>query len=339
LAEYGPGVKMDTDICIIGAGLSGLSLAQALVANGRDVMVLEARNRPGGRVLSQAGYDLGPAWVWPQNRRMLALLGRLGLRVFPQYATGRLVFEDAGGMIRSDLDFATMGGALRVEGGMARVTDALALELGGVLRLGCCVRHITQDDNGVTVTTQHGPLRAAHVVLALPPRLAAGLGMVIPDVPTWMAGQAKLIATYPTPFWRSMGLNGDAISHRGPLVEIHDASGADGAAGALFGFARPGAARQPDFATGALAQLARLFGPKAEAPSAVHVKDWSIDPATATPADHTPPRAHPAYRPLPPSGHVIFAGSETAPEDGGFLEGALAAAETALARLKNMAPL
>jgi monoamine oxidase len=336
-------VTVDADICIIGAGLSGLSLAQALVAHGRDVRVLEARTRPGGRVLSQAGYDLGPAWVWPHNRRMLALLGRLGLRVCPQYATGRLVFEDAGGMIRSDLDFATMGGALRVEGGMARVTDALALELGGVLRLGCCVHHVTQDDSGVRMTTQDGVLRAAHVVLAVPPRLAvglvAGLGMVIPDVPTWMAGQAKLIATYPAPFWRSTGLNGDAISHRGPLVEIHDASAADGATGALFGFARPGAARQPDFTKAALAQLARLFGPQAGTPGAVHVKDWSTDPATATPADRTPPRAHPAYRPLPPSGRVIFAGSETAPEDGGFLEGALAAAETALAHLKTMAPL
>ena len=88
----------DTEVCIIGAGLSGLALASALRAEGRDVTVLEARDRPGGRVLSQAGHDLGPSWVWPQNRRMLALLDRLGLRHFPQHATGRLVFEDAGGI-------------------------------------------------------------------------------------------------------------------------------------------------------------------------------------------------------------------------------------------------
>ena len=323
----------DTEVCIIGAGLSGLALASALRAEGRDVTVLEARDRPGGRVLSRAGHDLGPSWVWPQNRRMLALLDRLGLRHFPQHATGRLVFEDAGGMIRRDLDFATMGGALRVEGGLARVTDAFAAEVGDNLRLGCPVRALTEDTTGVTVTTADDTIRAARVVLALPPRLAAGLGVDVPDVPTWMAGQAKLVATYPTPVWRDQGLNGDAISHRGPLSEIHDASPADGGTGALFGFAHPGAARQPGFCDAALAQLARLFRPAAATPEEVIVKDWSTDLATATPADQTPPAVHPVYRALHPTERLIFAGSEAAPEDGGFLEGALAAAEAARARL------
>ena len=323
----------DTEVCIIGAGLSGLSLARALHAERRDVTVLEARDRPGGRVLSQAGHDLGPSWVWPQNRRMLALLDRLNLRHFPQNATGRLVFEDADGAIRRDLDFATMGGALRVEGGLARVTDALALEVGDNLRLGCPVRAVTEDSSGVTVTTGDDTIRAANVVLALPPRLVAGLGVAIPDAPTWMAGQAKLVATYPVPFWRDQGLNGDAISHRGPLAEMHDASPADAGTGALFGFAQPGAARQPGFRDAALAQLGRLFGPEAATPDEVIVKDWSMDQATATPADQTPPAGHPAYRPLPPTERLIFAGSEAAPEDGGFLEGALAAAEAARTRL------
>ena len=326
----------NTEVCIIGAGLSGLALASALRAEGRDVTVFEARDRPGGRALSQSGHDLGPSWIWPQNRRMLALLARLGLQSFAQHATGRLVFEDTAGAIRRDLDFATMGGALRVEGGLARVTDALAAEVGANLRLGCPVREVIEETNGVTVTTADDTIRAARVVLALPPRLAAELGVAVPDVPTWMAGQAKLVATYPTPFWRDQGLNGDAISHRGPLAEIHDASPADAASGALFGFAHPGAARQPGFRDAALAQLGRLFGSEAATPDEVIVKDWSTDPATATPADQTPPAGHPAYRALPATERLIFAGSEAAPEDGGFLEGALAAAEAAHARLGSV---
>ena len=323
----------DAEICIIGAGLSGLALASALRAEGRDVTVLEARDRPGGRVLSQTNHDLGPSWIWPQNRRMLALLDRLGLPHFPQHATGRLVFEDAGGAIRRDLDYATMGGALRVEGGLARVTDALAAQLGHSLRLGCSVHKVTADASGVTVSSEGDTIRAARVVLALPPRLAAGLGIDVPDVPTWMAGQAKLVETYPTPFWRAEGLNGDAISHRGPLAEIHDASPADAGTGALFGFAYPGAARQPGFLDAAQTQLERLFGPGAATPDGVIVKDWSTDLATATPADQTPLAGHPAYRALPPTERLTFAGSEAASEDGGFLEGALAAAEAAHARL------
>ncbi len=324
----------DSEVCIIGAGLAGLALATALRGEGRDVIVLEARDRPGGRVLSQAGHDLGPSWVWPQNRRMLALLDRLGLRTFPQYASGLLVFEDAAGTIRRDLDFATMGGALRVEGGLSQVPDALAAHLGHCLRLGCPALKVIQDMDGVTVTTADDTIRASYVVLALPPRLAAGLGVSVPDVPTWMAGQAKLVATYPAPFWRAEGLNGDAISHRGPLSEIHDVSPADGTTGALFGFAHPGAARQPGFRDAAMAQLERLFGALAATPDEVIVKDWSVDPATATIADQTPPTSRPVYRPLPPTERLIFAGSETAPEDGGVLEGALAAAEAAHARLR-----
>ena len=324
------------DICIIGAGLSGLALATTLRADGRDVTVLEARNRAGGRVLSQNGHDLGPSWIWQHNRRMLALLDRLGLRSFPQHTAGRLVFEDAQGAIRRDLDFATMGGALRVSGGLARVTDALAAGLGDDLRLSHPVVHVAQDATGVTVTAQDRTIRAAQLVLAMPPRLAARLGATVPDAPTWMAGQAKLVVTYPSAFWRARGLNGDAISHRGPLAEIHDASPEDNQTGALFGFAHPGAARSDGFRDAALKQLVRLFGPDAALSTDVFLKDWSTDPATATPADRTPPAGHPSFRPIPKNARVTFAGTEAASQDGGFLEGALAAADAAYASVDRV---
>ena len=326
---------MDAEIVVVGAGLSGLALAQALITGGREVRVLEARDRPGGRILSDQGYDLGPAWIWPHNHRMLALAQDLGLNVFPQYSQGRLVFEDARGAIRRDLDFATMGGALRVEGGLSQITDALARGLGQVLHPGHTAQNIQEDETGVTVSTSNGRVRAERVVLALPPRIAAGLGVSVPDVPTWMAGQAKLVALYDTPFWRRAGLSGDAISHMGPLAEMHDASPADGRAGALFGFALPGTARDPNFSQHALAQLSRLFGPEAATPSDVLIKDWSSDPNTATMADVAPPQAHPHYRPIPLSDRLIFAGTETAPTEGGFLEGALVAAEAAQDRLSR----
>ncbi|MEI4264075.1 flavin monoamine oxidase family protein [Roseovarius sp. D0-M9] len=319
----------ETEICVIGAGLSGLALGTALRSEGRDVTILEARDRAGGRVLSQQGYDLGPSWIWPHNHRMLALASRFGLRSFPQYASGRLVFEDGEGAIRSDLDFATMGGALRIEGGLMRVTDALAIQLGQSLRLDHPVRRVTEVGAGVTLLGDNFEIRAARVVFALPPRLTAGFSVAVPDVPTWMAGHAKLIATYNAPFWRDSGLNGDAISHYGPLAEIHDASPVDTRVGALFGFTHPGAARQSGFRDSAIAQLTRLFGPLAATPNDVFVKDWSDDLTTVTQADRARPAGHPAYSAIPPTARLTFAGSEASPIDGGFLEGALAAAEAA----------
>lgn len=329
----------NVEIAIVGAGLSGLALAHVLRSEGRDVLVLEARSRAGGRILSQEGYDLGPAWIWPHNRRMIALVSQLGLESFPQHSRGRLVFENPNGVVRRDLDFVSMGGALRITGGIAKITDILAQGLGDTLRLGHSVERVLEDDGGATVVglRPEAAIRADRVVLALPPRLAAGLGANVPDVPTWMAGHAKLIAIYDAPFWRDDGLNGDAISHRGPLAEIHDASPANAGQGALFGFAIPGEARTTNFENQAVAHLARLFGAAAGAPRRVLIKDWSVDPATATPADRTPPTSHPNYQPIAPGRRVIFAGTETAPIEGGFLEGALEAAEMAHQQLLRMA--
>ncbi|MGB2941593.1 MAG: FAD-dependent oxidoreductase [Candidatus Macondimonas sp.] len=54
------------DTLIIGGGLSGLALAAQLAAQGRDFLLVEARDRLGGRILTRregaAHYDLGPTW-------------------------------------------------------------------------------------------------------------------------------------------------------------------------------------------------------------------------------------------------------------------------------------
>ncbi|MCR9087180.1 MAG: FAD-dependent oxidoreductase [Rhodobacteraceae bacterium] len=349
---------METDILIIGGGLSGLATADRLNHAGHRVTLLEARDRPGGRILTrhteQSGYDLGPAWIWPQNHRIRALAERFGLDVFAQHADGNLVFEDPGGAVRRDLGFATMGGALRIADGLGQITDKLAAALPpGALRLSHRVTQLAAASDAIlaTGTTAEGPfeLRADRVILALPPRIIAqtlrftpALDSTLSDrlsrVPTWMAGHAKLVAVYDQPFWRAEGLSGDAISHRGPLVEIHDASLPGTSEGALFGFLAPAIA-SADFKTvrdAGVAQLTRLFGPAAGTPRAVLLKDWAQDPETATRDDRAAATGHPSYGPIPPltgdwRGRVSFAGTETAETDGGFLEGALQAAEASIA--------
>ena len=48
------------DLIIIGAGLSGL-YAASLLQDTYNIIILEARDRLGGRILTEEGHDLGPS--------------------------------------------------------------------------------------------------------------------------------------------------------------------------------------------------------------------------------------------------------------------------------------
>lgn len=340
---------------IIGGGLSGLALAERLESDGRDYLLVEARARFGGRIKTEriggGFFDMGPAWFWPGQPRIAALLERLGVQAFAQYAQGALSFEDENGEVTRNRDFSSMEGALRVEGGLAVVTDGLAERISNK-RLNASVAAISLENDRCQVTlTDRETIDADLIVIALPPRLTAELAFTpaLPEaalkamrnVPTWMAGQAKAVAVYKTPFWRAAGLSGDAMSRRGPMVEIHDASPAEGGPYALFGFIGVPAqsrANEQILRQHLQAQLTRLFGPQAAEPMALYVKDWAFDPLTSTEADKAPLYAHPTYG-LPSAlvdlwdGRLLFSGTEVAPDFGGYIEGALEAAENTYQKL------
>lgn len=342
---------------IVGGGLSGLALAERLEAQGQNYHLLEARGRFGGRIMTERledGYfDMGPAWFWPGQPRIDTLIGRLGLRKFAQHAAGELTFEDEAGRVQRGIGFASMQGSWRLVGGLSALTEALADRLPDACKqVNAQVAKLEQSGAGIRATfTDGGSIDADRAVLALPPRIAAGLAFspalpaealkAMSNVPTWMAGQAKAVAVYDTPYWREAGLSGDAMSRRGPMAEIHDASPADSGPYALFGFIGLAPAARADeqaLRQAILAQLARLFGEDAAAPLALFLKDWAFDPLTATAADAAPQYAHPAYG-LPVAlenlwdGKIILSGTEVAKGYGGYIEGALEAAETALKRL------
>ncbi len=345
---------METRVLIIGAGLSGLSLATQLVERGHVVLLAEARDRPGGRILTERlgnGYfDLGPAWFWPGQPRIAALVDQLGLKWFEQYSTGALCFEDESGRVEWGRGFASMQESYRLQGGMAALTDALAAELpADRIKLSTSITALNRDNDGITATSENGlTIRAQQVVLALPPRVASRISFspalpqatqeIMSGIATWMAGQAKAIATYDTPFWRNAGLSGNAMSRHGPMVELHDASPALGGPYALFGFIGfPPQARRDELHLRQvlLDQLVRLFGPEANEPVSLRIMDWVFEPFTATPLDQQPVYAHPQYG-MPRAldriweNRLIFAGTEVATQFGGYLEGALEAAENAL---------
>lgn len=306
--------------------------------------------------------DMGPSWFWPQmHPRITQLIDDLVLPVFPQYSQGAYLVENHSNSapMRYDSGFEQSPTSMRIAGGMQNLVDTILNQLPkNQIQLNSVVTHVHHQTNRVSSViiknnNTEETIDATHIIFALPLRLLADSITFIPSLPkevahhfssttTWMAAHAKFFAVYETPFWRNSGLSGSASSRVGPLVEIHDASTFDGT-GALFGFVGVDSITRENAGStvikqAAIEQLTRIFGAQASSPTDVKLVDWSQEKYTATQDDRQAPTSHPHYG-LPSSAKKLhqlnwyFAGTESAEDNGGYLEGALEAADLVLAQL------
>ncbi|MGC4029080.1 MAG: FAD-dependent oxidoreductase [Steroidobacteraceae bacterium] len=357
---------MDTQVAIVGGGLAGLHAARLLQAAAIGFVLIEARDRFGGRIFTADetgspcgdGFDLGPSWYWPQVQPAIGeLVAELGLPAFGQNSEGDVVFERMSREGRHRYrGYAQEQQSMRLVGGTASLVHALARDLPRErIWLGARVTALTLAGNAAALTISRTDgtreiLTAAQVIAALPPRLLDATVAFTPvqdaattrrwrDAATWMAPHAKFFALYDRPFWRAAGLSGTAQSMVGPMMEMHDATTASGRA-ALFGFLGVAADQRAALGEGALTracldQFARIFGEQARAPTATIFKDWAADPLTATVADMAAAAGHAGTGDAPwVTGpwqrRLVMAGSETSPFESGYLAGAVIAARRAV---------
>ncbi|MBV9512780.1 MAG: flavin monoamine oxidase family protein [Mycobacteriaceae bacterium] len=254
----------------------------------------------------------------------------------------------AGGMDRM-LD--TSGGAQqdRFPGGTQQIAVRIADELGPQLRLGAPVRRVEwSQDAGVTVTSDAGDTTARFTIIAVPPAHRAAIEFV-PELPSehrelvcnWPQGNlSKAYAAYETPFWRAKRQSGQALSDDGPVFVTFDVSPSRTGPGILLGFtdsrtfdSLPDRHRRE----AALGCFADIFGDAALDPVDYLDHCWSLEPfAPGGPTAAVPPGSWTRFGPWlrSPVGPIHWAGTETADEWTGFMDGAVrsglrAAAEVA----------
>ena len=255
----------------------------------------------------------------------------------------------AGGMDRL-LDVKNGAQQDHFSGGTQQIAQAAAAELGARVVLNAPVRRIDRHGAGVTITCDRGQAEAGFVIVAIPPAHRTSIEFAPPLPPaygelaeSWPQGRlSKAYAAYASPFWRSNGFSGQSLSDQGPVFITFDVSpqGLQGSGpGVLMGFvdarvfdALPAEQRRRD----ALTCFATLFGDEALKPLDYVDHRWGAEEfAPGGPTAAVPPGAWTRYGQWlrEPVGPIHWAGTETADEWTGFLDGAVRSGQRAAAEI------
>jgi monoamine oxidase len=238
----------------------------------------------------------------------------------------------------------------RIVGGSQRISEELALRLDGAVQLAQPVRALKHGLDHVELITDQGSHRAKRVIFAVPPTLLLRITQE-PLLPGWrdqllqrlpQGAVIKCMAMYERPFWRERGLSGQATSEIGPVRLTFDNSVPGSSKGVLMGFIEGDEARhwssrdEGERRAQVLQCFARYYGEQALQPLEYVDKCWADEPfARGCYAALFPPGVwgSGAARLREPNGRVHFAGTETATRWMGYFDGAVQAAERAVAEV------
>ena len=243
---------------------------------------------------------------------------------------------------------STDGGAQqhRIVGGSQLIAVRMAGRLGDRVVLDAPVRRIVADGESVAVIGDDVEVRAAHVIVAIPPTLAGRIDYD-PPLPGWrdqftqrmpQGSVVKCMAVYDEPFWRRDGLSGQVTSTDGPVKVVFDNTPSSGGAGVLLGFLEGEQARTLSRATdderraAVLACFARFFGPRAGRPVEYVDRSWAEERySRGCYAGYLPPGVMTSlgFALRRPCGRIHWAGTETAETWCGYIDGAITSGERA----------
>lgn len=225
-------------------------------------------------------------------------------------------------------------------GGAWQISKLLADELGESVKLNSPVLSVEQGSSGVKVATAQATYSARHLVIATPPSLSANINFTAP-LPSrkWgllqrmpMGAVIKVHVAYAKPFWRKAGFSGSVISNRHHFNVVFDQSPENESMGMLVGFldgahaVELGARTPQERQHIVLSELVEYFGEEAKHAMGYIDQDWTQEPwSLGGYVAHMPPGVMTQYgaslREV--TGRIHWAGTETATQWCGYLDGAL----------------
>lgn len=239
----------------------------------------------------------------------------------------------------------------RIKGGMQQLAERMAQPFQEQIRYNQAVKSIVQDENKVVVSGENFSYLANRVIVAIPPVLIRQIYFE-PALPLTkrqllqklsMGHVGKVFGVYPGPFWRKSGFSGQVVTDdKQPFQVLFDSSPADGRYGVLLAFCIADRA-QYFFSLGeeqrknlALQIFARYFGAQALQPDYYTDHCWADEMwSKGCYAAIYPTGTWTSFRNelSKPFHHIHWAGTETATEWYGYIEGAVRAGERAAAEI------
>ncbi len=335
-------ILMNFKYIIVGGGLAGLSVGYQFMKSGvEDFIILEGRNRIGGRVLTEKGTDLGAIWFQQHHLHIRKILEELGMVSFEQYILGKgIIVSKPGAPIHYFEEDSNNLPAYRIAGGSIKLVERMVEGFSNKIRFETEVIKIENTSEGLIIQARNEIFKCHNAAICIPPRLASRIDFK-PDLPsqlselmqktyTWMSQAIKFGLTFSNPFWREKGFSGVVFGQSSPITEMYDHSSLDETVFGLMGFINEefrGVSREKrkqiilDF-------LENLFGKEIRNYIIYSEKDWAKDNFTSIKGSGPLPYKSfygnvlfnkPYY-----NGKLFFAAAEMSYINAGYMDGAIA---------------
>ena len=337
-------------VIIVGGGLSGLTTSYLLSKKNIQVTVLEASSRLGGRIQTIKGsldtpLELGATWFSDMHQNLINFIDTLGLKKYPQFSKGTSLFQTKS--FEPPQKFfvpEAENPSYRLAGGTQTLIDSLVNCIPSEnIKLNTGVISIKEIENEIVVETIHGEcFHADKAILCLPPQLIhskikfspllpENIIQILPTVQTWMAGAIKFVLEFERPFWREKGYSGMLYSHAGIVVEMYDHTNVEENKFGFTGFLNGGASSYSQDVRKELVlrQLTELLGEDILNFNYYTDKIWTdefvLNGNQIIQRPHQN-NGHPLLQKSYMNDKVHFAGTESATEFSGYMEGAIISA-------------